>query len=311
MELRRLTATRVAVAYAVAGLAWMVLSDHLAPALGPWSGAARTAAGPAFVVVSAGAIYLLVRADRRSLAESEAELERANRRADVLQRVLRHNVRNTVNVVRGYAELLADRTEDPRQEAFADEIIDGVDDLVETSQQARALALLTEQDSPDREVVDLASIARECARELSAEYPEATIEVDLPERLRVSGHPHIDEGIRNPIENGILHNDAATPRVRVDVEETRPGSVTVAVVDNGPGVPAVERQVIESDTETALVHSTGLGLWITRTAVDRSGGDLGIENREDGTAVVMTLPTPDRRRTPGISHREFPYPRPA
>ncbi|PSQ17100.1 hypothetical protein BRD00_08715 [Halobacteriales archaeon QS_8_69_26] len=311
MVVRRLTAARVAVAYAVVGLAWVVLSDPLVAALAPGATPAGAVTDAAFVVVSTGAIFLVVRANRRGLAEARAERDRANRRADVLHRVLRHDVRNTVNVVRGYAELLADGVEDGRREAFAGKIIDGVDDLIETSQQARALAVLTDSEAADPEVMDLASVARDCARQLAAEYPEATVEVNLPEMLRVRAHPWLDEAVRNPLENGIKHNDGAAPEVRVDLEETGPGTVTVAVVDDGPGVPEVEREVLEADTETALVHSTGLGLWITRAAIERSGGDLRIEDREDGTAVVLTLPSPEPGPSPLLPEVELPYPRAA
>lgn len=98
MDLRRITPARAAVAYAAFGVAWIVASDALVAALYPGSATvAQNLKGIAFVAVSAGLIYLIVLASRRSLAEANAELERANRQAVLLRRILRHNVRNTVN----------------------------------------------------------------------------------------------------------------------------------------------------------------------------------------------------------------------
>jgi len=312
MDLRRVPAAGVASAYAAVGLCWVLAGGRLAAVLGSLGvPAARSLVDAGFVVASAVGFYLVVRSGQRSLAASATELERLDRQATVLQRVLRHNVRNAVNVVRGYAEAVAEETEDPECAAFAQEVIGSADELAAVGAQAKSLGRLTGPDPGETEPVDVAAVARECARDLRATYPDATVEVDLPERVRVAAHPRLDEAVRNLVENGLEHNDAATPRVRVELADTAPGEVTVAVVDNGPGIPEVERAVIESGTETALVHSTGLGLWITRAAVERSGGELRVEDHGDGTVVAVTLPVPEGERPPGTSDLEFPSPRPA
>lgn len=311
MNLRRFTPARVAAAYAALGLALVLGSERLVAALLPANAVPGNLGGVVVVAVSAVVVYLVVRASRESLAESRRELEHANRQAAVLQRVLRHNVRNSVNVVLGYAEALADEADDPRREAFAGEIIDSADELVEVSRQARDLARLAEAAEADPEVVDVAAIARDCSRRLQRRYPGASVEVDLPESLRVKGHPGLCEGIENLVENGIEHNDAGTPSVRIELEGFDHDGVTLAVVDNGPGIPKTERAAIETATETDLVHSSGLGLWITRAAVDLSGGELWIEDRDGGTAVLVTLRTPPAELSPQLVELQLPYPRPA
>lgn len=300
MDLRRVPAAGVASAYAAVGLLWVLAGERLAGTLAAAGlPAARTAVDAGFVIAAAAGGYLLVRAGQRSLAASAAELDRLDRQATVLRRVLRHNVRNTVNVVRGYAEAVAEETDDPQCAAFAEEIVDSADELAAVGGKAKSLGTLTGPDPGGTEPVDLATVARGAARTIRRRYPDAAVEVDLPERLRVEAHPRLEEALRNLIENGIEHDDG-DPRVRVVLAESEPDRVTVAVLDDGPGVPAVERRVVESGTETALVHSTGLGLWIARAVVARSGGELRVEDRGDGTAVALTLPLAgDERRAPG------------
>ncbi|MFC6726664.1 PAS domain S-box protein, partial [Halobium palmae] len=80
-------------------------------------------------------------------------------RLQVLNRVLRHDVRNDVNVIDGYAELLSDRHDDPTTASYVDVIRGKTADLVSLSDKARQLdEALTREGGP--EPVDLAALTR-------------------------------------------------------------------------------------------------------------------------------------------------------
>jgi signal transduction histidine kinase len=65
------------------------------------------------------------------------------------------------------------------------------------------------------------------------------------------------------------------------------------VADNGPGIPDAEWAVIEAGREESQDHLTSLGLWGTKWAVQRMGGELSRRDREgaSGAVVVIDLPT--------------------
>ena len=102
--------------------------------------------------------------------------------------------------------------------------------------------------------------------------------------------------IRNLVENA-LHYTTSTPAA--------PGHVTVRlqsdpfsralvlqVEDNGPGVPAAERETVFQPFYRALgtnVHGTGLGLSIVRRLCERHAIDLRFEQEEDGTVAYLPL----------------------
>lgn len=69
--------------------------------------------------------------------------------------------------------------------------------------------------------------------------------------------------------------------------------VDLVVVDDGPGIPPTERLVIASGGESALDHSSGLGLWLVDWVVTRSGGAVAITDRSPGTTVVLRFPATD------------------
>jgi signal transduction histidine kinase len=64
------------------------------------------------------------------------------------------------------------------------------------------------------------------------------------------------------------------------------------VRDDGPGLPEHERAVLDAETETALEHGSGLGLWLARWGTARLGGELTVET-DGGTTATVALPAGD------------------
>ncbi len=66
-------------------------------------------------------------------------------------------------------------------------------------------------------------------------------------------------------------------------------SLTLEVADNGRGLPAEERERLTEPYVTTRKDGTGLGLAITRKIVEDHGGQLALEDREGGGAVVRVV----------------------
>jgi signal transduction histidine kinase len=67
-----------------------------------------------------------------------------------------------------------------------------------------------------------------------------------------------------------------------------------SVADDGPGIPEMEIEVLESGEETPLAHSSGIGLWLVNWLTDHLNGQISFENREPrGSIVTVRLPKPD------------------
>ena len=224
---------------------------------------------------------------RRSVTESR---ERA-RQLQVLDRLLRHTLRNELNVVRGRAELLAD-VDDGDVAAHASHIVDRCDDLLETAEKERAINEVLDADTTAAPL-DVARAAQHAVEGVRADYPDAAIAFDCPEHARAVAVPQLGTAVRELVENGIRHADREPAQVAVDVTVDR-DALHVRVSDHGPGIPDMERRVLSGeDAIDALHHSQGLGLWLVHWTVTYSGGDLSFsDNDPRGTVVTITLPTP-------------------
>jgi PAS domain S-box-containing protein len=224
---------------------------------------------------------------RRRLREEELDLLK-----QILTRVLRHNIRNRANVIEGHANLLANRL-DGQDAALAETIVEKCQDLVETSEKVRTVERVIDGEGVTVEH-DLGRVLADSVDGTLAAYPGADVKTDVPTGLRVAAIPKLGVAFQNLLENALEHGTAADggefPTVRLSAELAG-DSVRVMVADDGPGIPDSEVEVLERSRETALEHSSGMGLWLVNWVVDKSGGDLRFD-REDGTRAVVSLPRP-------------------
>lgn len=217
--------------------------------------------------------------------------ERVRRqRLSVLNRVLRHNLRNEMTKIRGRAELIADGGQEYVD--HAETIVSSADELMSTGERARQVEEMMATTAAEPEPVSLAAVADAVVKEHQMEHPDATLSVDIADSLTAPVDEEVLVGILdNLVENAVEHNDAETPVVTVDARETDSG-VRVSVSDNGPGIPSNERAVIETGEEDSLEHGSGLGLWAVKWGVVRLGGELTFEDRKPrGTVVTIEFPT--------------------
>ena len=204
--------------------------------------------------------------------------------ADSLNRVLRHNLRNQVEVIRSNAEVLADKSTN----GYADSIIESADRLSELGRSARSIDKIVSQPSATAEV-DLASVVDETAGDTRGR-DGVDLSLSVPESATLVTERHaVVAAAESAVENALSR---AANSVTVTLEKI-PEGYSLTVVDDGSSMPDDEIASVSAGTETPLQHSTGIGLWQLKWAVTKFNGDLSIEN-DDGTAVEVRIP--DQRR---------------
>lgn len=221
-----------------------------------------------------------------------AERQREQRLA-VLNRVLRHNLRNDLNVVKGYVDIARDRVDDPDVRDKLDIAHAKTDAVLDLGETARAIEHALGSDATTT-AIDLSGVLDEIVTDLEDAYPDATIDLDVPRDLELSGNSLAVRGVFTElVENALEHAD--TPTVQVSVRylgrEDGTGRAIIEVHDDGPGIPEMELDVLTADRETALEHGSGLGLWFIEWGVGSLGGSIDFEITSDGTTAHLRLPT--------------------
>ncbi len=204
-----------------------------------------------------------------------------------------HELRTPLTAIRGQIEVLArdpdpDAAEVRRVEATVTAQLARIERLVE---ELLALARLDEGAEPRREEIDLAALLRELGRS----GPGA---VELGELA--PGRVRADPDLLARVVGNLLANARRHAGERGQVllsAGASGGRVTVAVDDDGPGVPAAERErVFErfhrvDSARDRNSGGSGLGLAIARAAVEAHGGRIWVEDSPLGGArVAFELP---------------------
>lgn len=209
------------------------------------------------------------------------ELSRRTSLVNVLDRVLRHNIRNDMTVIRAYARLGVNGGC-----GECEKIVGRADDLIQMSETARDLGKLINTNS-DRRRTDVATLLRDLAQNVHEEYPDASVTVDAPTELYVSVLPGVETALWELLENAAEYA-GETPRISLSVTELS-DAVEFVVSDDGPGIPESEKDSLQAGTETPLIHGSGLGLWTVYWVAANHHGELDITT-DDGTTVTLCLP---------------------
>ncbi|UWG46761.1 REC domain [Halanaeroarchaeum sp. HSR-CO] len=252
----------------------------------PIDGAAVPVRSIVFPLEDPGGEIIGVVAAIRDISEVRAR----DQQLQVVDRVLRHNVNNSMNVVLGYAETIREHTTDDRVCQYANAILDRGEDLVSTARKEREITRILSK-TPRRRPTNLTDLIEATVSSITAEHPAVTIEVDSPADCTVTTTTRLIRAIEELITNAVTHCDRDQPEVVVGVD-CEPETVAVSVADDGPGIPAMDQNILRIDQDIEpLYHGSGLGLWLVKLIVDRADGALTFDEKDPrGSVVTITLP---------------------
>lgn len=287
----------IGVAYAVVGSLWILYSDAFVEGIATSRvqvTSLQSFKGIGFIVVSSILIFVLVYVALYRLTERNDRLELALQQSGLLHRILRHNLRNTCTIVDGSVDMFEDGDAADRRTAI--EMLRTQNDrLVELSEKSRYLRDFTHPTPDDVLAFDIADAVRAQVARARQRHAEATISVTAPDAAPVEAHFHVRNAIEELVENAIEHNPVVDPHVWVSVSRTG-DDVVCTVEDDGPGLPLMERRVLNRRAETQTEHSLGIGLWLVQLAVHYSNGTIDVgDSDHGGTAFTLAVPAASTR----------------
>lgn len=213
--------------------------------------------------------------------------------SEVLGRLLRHDLRNQLNLLYGHILRAEDRIDDDDARESLRRAKAGLADLSQKADRARDLREELERSwNTETEPVRLDLLLQDCIVNVDANYPEARFQFDPFPAVRVAADDLLSIVVEALLDNAVDHNDAETPRVTVSVDADDE-TVTLRVSDNGPGVPAGQEDLVFGREEVdPLHHGTGISLFFADTVVSSYGGDIWCANAgsEEGATFCLSLP---------------------
>jgi PAS domain S-box-containing protein len=214
--------------------------------------------------------------------------KRREEHVQVLNRLMRHNIRNDLNVIEGHARMLAG-SDDQQVVESARVIGRTVQRWQEFAEKAQKIDHLFEKPLDRR--VPLTEVLKQVQTTVELTYPdgEVAVEANVPSDLSVP--TRLRSAVEELCENGLKHAETDSPTVTVTADVDEDGLLAVAVADDGPGIPEHERAILQEGEETPLVHGSGLGFWLVRMVARHGGGYVSVRDRpESGSVVTVHVP---------------------
>ena len=214
-----------------------------------------------------------------------------------------HELRTPLTVIRGQLEVLAAQDHPPADEVMrVERLVQAevqrlsrmVDDLLLLTQAERVDFLRPEEVDVRRfvdELWDGLSLTAQRRFELGS-VPDGTLRGD-PDRLA--------QAVRNLARNAIEHTTGPDGLVRLEVDAVAADRLRFSVIDDGPGIPAPERdRIFERFHRIDCARSrnaggVGLGLAIVRAIAEAHGGQVQAADPRDGTGATVELVVPGFR----------------
>jgi len=239
---------------------------------------------------AAGPVLFSVVRDISEITRYEREVERLAGELAVVNRLIRHDIRNDMTVILGWLEQLKSELGDAHQGVLSRllrksravvELTDNVKDYVEMLESDADIHL---------ESVLLGDVVETEADAISQAYDAVEISTpDFPTQPVVA-NSMLASVFRNLFHNAVQHNDKPTPEIEVTTEDLGE-RIVVHVADNGPGIDDDRKEAIFGKGDKGLESSgTGIGLFLIGELVDTFGGEVWIsDNDPEGTVFSIEL----------------------
>ena len=236
---------------------------------------------PEFTHLREGMREMSVALERGRNAAIEAERLSAFRES---ARQVAHELKNPLTPIRFAIANLRRSASAEQQETV--EVLDTESARLEA--MARSFAQFGRLPEGPQATVDLAELARETARTTLPSEMQVVLEASGNALIK-GQHDALQRALANVLLNAV---DATAKRGRVVVRTSvKDGRVTLAVRDDGTGIPADRLPLIWDPYVTAKTGGTGLGLAIVKQTVRAHGGSVdAVSEPGHGTEIRLHFP---------------------
>ena len=204
-------------------------------------------------------------------------------RLDVLNRVLRHNIRNDLNVVRGNLELAREAgpaSTDGGREGRLATAERHAGKLLRLAEDARTIDALIDRGVVDRRPLPLRRLLADAVDDATADWG-AAVGINVPATAVVETDPDLFVTVVTRLLSAI--DDHVDGGVTIGLDGTD-GDVHDLAVRAGGSFPAHEIIAVEAGSETPLNHTATLDLWMVRWGAEAIGCELAFDR--DATATL-------------------------
>ncbi|WGI17750.1 PAS domain-containing sensor histidine kinase [Methanonatronarchaeum sp. AMET-Sl] len=210
------------------------------------------------------------------------ERKESQEREELLDSLLRHDIRNKIQVIQGYLDLLSEQELPKKADKYIDKSRNNIEESIDIIKKA---SKLREAKNEELMEIDIDSIVKEVVKQTQPMAEEKEIEIKIDTELKgeeaLAGQL-INQVFTNIIENAIQHSNAT--KIHIKREITR-DKLIYSIEDNGKGIPKEKHdKVFKRAYTTDKNRGTGLGLFLVKTILSIYGSEIKLDKSKHGGA---------------------------
>ncbi len=217
------------------------------------------------------------------------EKKEIQERKEFLHTLLRHDLRNKIQLTQGYLDLLdMDIELSDKGEEYVQKAKKGTKSSVDLIEKVRTLIKSADE---EMKKVRLNASIRDAVEAHQERMEEKGIEIEienLNETFYVSAGSLLKEVLANIIENAVKHSEG--DKIKISNEESDE-KIICSIEDDGKGIPDEKKEeIFDRGYTTDEERGTGLGLFLLRDLVETYGGKVEVQDSElDGARFDIYL----------------------
>ncbi len=203
------------------------------------------------------------------------------KREEFLHSLLRHDVGNKNQMIRGYLELMRDHDLPDEVKTLVDKAEDASKANEDMIEKIRNLRDIEEEEEIGEMEID--PIIEKASSKHRGQLREHGIDLDFSGcGCVVRGGSLLEELFSNLIENSILHSDCGEIKIYSEIEDDE---CVVTVEDDGSGISdEIKDEIFGKGFKSGEDRGTGLGLYLAKEIAENYDGSVEVKDSDMGGA---------------------------
>lgn len=209
---------------------------------------------------------------------------------NVLNRILRHNLRNELNVIMGLNHTIKNQTTNKDINNYCDKISKKISCLTRLTSESKTINDVLSSNNKLK-ILNLNTQIKYGLKECESDFDTSPININVPLDITVKSGDKLYVVIESLIDNALRYNNSQNPNINIFISKKTNEHIIFSIKDNGPGIEKQEKDIINNKKEISeLNHGSGLGLWLSKWIIEKYGGKINIHiNDCGGTTIDIKL----------------------
>ncbi|AEH61461.1 integral membrane sensor signal transduction histidine kinase [Methanosalsum zhilinae DSM 4017] len=235
-------------------------------------------------------LSLEVRERTEELSKVNKEIMAANEMKDLFTDIMRHDLLNPANIIRGYTDVLLNMEDEDKKVKSLETIKRNNEKLINMIESAARFSKLESVEEIEFEKLDIVSVFREVIDNFRPQIEEKQMSIEFKPsgKYLTLANPVIEEVFANLLSNAIKYSPDEE-KIIIDIRDYGE-KWKVSITDFGVGIPDEDKPKLFERfkrVDKSGVKGTGLGLAIVKRIIDLHDGKVGVEDNPAGKGSVF------------------------